>query len=660
MEWLLFSVLVTAGFVPLLRKLRSFQSWTWAVVFATVLLAFAGAKTWQSRSMQKTQAQEQLLKVLPSEGGPTGYISSDKCQSCHPDQYNSWYKSFHRTMTQAAAPGAVQGNFEGVSLELNGEKFRLERRGDEYWAEMVDPDWHHDWTRSHRDFLTGASQAPPPVAPNPPRTWKRVGMMTGSHHFQAYWVPSEKYGNVQFAFPFAWLIEDQRWVPRKDTFIRDPNAASMVQIWNLNCIMCHVTAGQPRKNVHDGRFASRVAEMGISCESCHGPAEQHVRENLDPRRRYAIHRTDKPDSTIINPARQSARTSSHICGQCHGMKWTLDHQTWLTDGFSYRPGDDLMKTAPLIRPTQFDSQTWLPDQMKQDREFLNTIFWPDGVIRVTGREYNGIIEAACHTKGELSCLSCHSMHKSHPNDQLAARMDGNQACLQCHGSFKNRIEQHTHHRADSSGSQCYNCHMPHNTYGLLKAVRSHHIENPNVKSSLDAGRPNACNLCHLDQTLEWTGQYLSEWYGQPAPKLTADQQSVSAALLWLLRGDAAQRALLAWNMGWQPAQEASGQEWLAPFLTQLLDDPYSAVRYMGYRSLRNLPGYSGFKYDYVGSPGDRAIALTEARQIWRQTPVAIPEEKCSRVLMDKTGRPEQETIDRLIKQRDNRPVELIE
>ncbi|GIT04746.1 MAG: hypothetical protein CM1200mP29_01570 [Verrucomicrobiota bacterium] len=80
------------------------------------------------------------------------------------------------------------------------------------------------------------------------------------------------------------------------------------------------------------------------------------------------------------------------------------------------------------------------------------------------------------------------MHKSDPDDQLARGMRGNQACLQCHD------EMAEHHRAHPTrrrlvGSNCTNCHMPHTSYGLLKAIRGHTIETPKVaKRSKPAGR----------------------------------------------------------------------------------------------------------------------------------------------------------------------------
>ena len=37
-----------------------------------------------------------------------GYVTSETCRSCHPSQYDTWYGSFHRTMTQVATPDTVR------------------------------------------------------------------------------------------------------------------------------------------------------------------------------------------------------------------------------------------------------------------------------------------------------------------------------------------------------------------------------------------------------------------------------------------------------------------------------------------------------------------------------------------------------------------------
>lgn len=655
MEWLLLGLLLAAALLPLLRSPCPIGARRWAGFFFVAATA-AGAWLWQAHLENTARGRAPLVEKLPQLGRPGGYVSSDTCRSCHPDQYTSWHQSFHRTMTQVATPASVRGNFEKVVLRLRDETFQLERRSDEYWVEMMDPDWRRARAQQQLSFDEGKITSPPPPAADAPRAWQRVGLLTGSHHMQAYWVPG-KNGNQQLGFPFTWLMEDQRWVPRNDVFLLDPAESPPHQVWNGNCISCHATAGQPRPDPQTQIMDTRVAELGIACESCHGPAQEHVRVNSDPRRRYAFHREKKPDPTIVNPARLDAKKSSQVCGQCHAVRFNAKKTEWLAEGFRYQPGGEEDEKIPPLRYNRLAGMTVLPAALRENPEILRGSFWSDGMVRVSGREYSGLIESACHERGELSCLSCHSMHKSKPDDQLAARMDGNQACLQCHQKFEKNLSQHTHHAAGSSGSLCYNCHMPHTTYGLLKAIRSHQISSPDVAVDLRTGRPNACNLCHLDQSLGWTARMLSEWSGKPPVPVGADQKTVAASVSWLLRGDAGQRALVAWHMGWEPARKTSGEDWLAPYLAQLLDDPYSAVRYVARRSLQRLPGYEKFPYDYIGPAEERRRAPQRALDIW---PVPKTTPARPSVLLEAGGFLQRDKIAALLKQRNNTPLELME
>ena len=261
-------------------------------------------------------------------------------------------------------------------------------------------------------------------------------------------------------------------------------------------------------------------------------------------------------------------------------------------------------------------------------------FWADGTIRVSGREYNGLLESGCYQRGDLSCLSCHAMHASDPDDQLGAGMDSDHACLQCHTAYERDIQAHTHHRPDSVGSRCYNCHMPHTTFGLLRAMRSHRIDSPSATTSATTGRPNACNLCHLDKSLQWAAGYLSAWYDAPAVELSPQAQSIAAALLWLLQGDAVQRAVTAWAMGWEPAWQASGKDWQARFLAELLIDPYAAVRFNAHRTLKQLPGYTDLNYDYIAPMADLRRAKSQALSIWAQERSTEPDRFGSAILIN--------------------------
>ena len=77
------------------------------------------------------------------------------------------------------------------------------------------------------------------------------------------------------------------------------------------------------------------------------------------------------------------------------------------------------------------------------------------------------------------------------------------------------------------------------------------------------------------------------------------EQGIAESLEGLLSGNAVERATYAWHYGWKPAQQASQTHWMAPFLAELLNDPYSAVRFIAGRSLESLPGFEKLGYDYV-------------------------------------------------------------
>jgi hypothetical protein len=170
----------------------------------------------------------------------------------------------------------------------------------------------------------------------------------------------------------------------------------------------------------------------------------------------------------------------------------------------------------------------------------------------------------------------------------------------------------------------------------------------------------ACNLCHLDKTLAWTDQHLEDWYGTVKTELTTDERTIAASLLWALRGDAGQRALLAWHMGWKPAHEISGTDWIGPYLSQLLNDPYDAVRLITYRSLRRIPGYEKFQYDFVDPQSVRREASVRAMNIWETRSAKARQENDGAVLIDAAGQIQMDTVRRLLLLRDDRDIGLIE
>src|SRR5262245_55986525 len=77
---------------------------------------------------EKAVATADSALCLPHIGGPAGYVGSKACRSCHKDQFASWHRSYHRTLTQIAAPDTVQADFHNVTLTNDGTRFVLSQR----------------------------------------------------------------------------------------------------------------------------------------------------------------------------------------------------------------------------------------------------------------------------------------------------------------------------------------------------------------------------------------------------------------------------------------------------------------------------------------------------------------------------------------------------
>jgi predicted CXXCH cytochrome family protein len=602
------------------------------------------------KSLARAQATAQVEDKLPQLGLEHDYVTSHQCQSCHPGEYASWHRSFHRTMTQEALPKNVAGKFDGTTIMSDGLAYRVFSKDGLFWADMPDPDIMVEVYRGFRHIPEKEI----------PRATRPVVMTTGSHNYQTYWVASAQEDRLLQTLPLVYLFADKRWIPREDAFLRGPaDSGRFISEWNELCIRCHSTAGNPGLDDATGLLRTKVGELGIACEACHGPGEQHIKKYQNPYTRYAARVAGQTDSTIVNPAKLDHRRSSEVCGQCHGNYIMRDGYAlrFAHEGSLYRPGDDLNLTRYYIEHPAFDPAA----AQKRDLAYFRERWWDDGTILVGGREYTALSVSACYTRGDISCLSCHSMHDSSPTNQLKQEVIGSAACIQCHNQpkYTSELATHTHHKIGSEGSDCLNCHMPHTTYALLKGIRSHQISYPKIASSAQLGVPNACNLCHLDKTLAWTQEKLVSFYGQKPVALTEDQKTVSAALLWMLQGNAAQRVITAWHVGWKPAQEASGTDWLAPFAARLLDDSYGPVRYVAARSLRTLPGYENLKFDFLGSTNERQQVMESVLSSWRNHPQ--PSVKTgSELLFQPDGRLDEDRISALLRSRDNRSVSVYE
>jgi predicted CXXCH cytochrome family protein len=520
----------------------------------------------------------------PIRAGGEGFVTSNTCRSCHAAEYSSWHDSYHRTMTQRAGTTTVAadalrrgGRLRATSAERSVELFA---RGAELWASMPDPTVTSSvaaetYERSFR---------------NAPIRDVRVELLTGSHRHQGFWVAGARAGELR-AVPVVYLIAEQQLIARRDAFLNPPGAAEQAVRWNSNCVQCHAVAGAPEHDLQTDAFATSAAELGIACEACHGQGREHVRAMQDPLARYRAR--DRHDGVAIrNPLELSSERGSEVCGRCHSYFFPKDELEWWKHGFSrsYQPGDELARSQLLLSP-----ETLAEPGAPELGQSAESMFYRDGTIRIGGREYNGLVRSPCFERGQgkkrLSCLSCHSMHQSEPSDQLADEMTGNEACTQCHSAIAQNLAQHTHHASGSAGSLCYNCHMPHTSYALLGAIRSHRVDSPSFDART-SDRPNACNLCHLERSEAWAAAAARRWYGDaPAFALSRGARladDVPAGAVFALTGDAAVRAVTAAALR-RHESSTPALELRAQLLSELSTDDYAAVRFIASRPRAGVP-----------------------------------------------------------------------
>jgi predicted CXXCH cytochrome family protein len=308
-----------------------------------------------------------------------------------------------------------------------------------------------------------------------------IAFVYGSKWKQRYF---KKVGNDYFPLPAQWDVTHKTWRPY---FVKDDWWAAYYPPDNFKrptgttCDGCH--------SVNYDASTKLVTEWNVGCEKCHGPGSEHVKNPVA--------------STIIDPARLDYVQATDTCIQCHSQGRTL--------------------TNPIAGnyydwPVGFHMGLKLSDFWKLEEHKLGeTTFthFADGTAHKNRMQGNDFVTSLMYSHG-VSCFTCHDSHGS-SNDALL-RKPANVLCLDCHGPKSpngprtSTIEQHTHHKPGSAGSECIACHMPKvaQTLGDVN-VRSHTFRFVSPAKTDALKIPNACNVCHTEKSTAWTADALKSW-----------------------------------------------------------------------------------------------------------------------------------------------------
>ena len=507
------------------------------------------------------------------------YSGAQQCKDCHVEQFDSWRKTYHSSMTQEASPKSVQGEFDGKYYTYWGITIQPQLKDSKYYFNYFDPETNK--------FLYSLE----------------ISRTVGSRRYQQYLAQTDNTDGNYYRLELLWHIQDKRWVHLNGAFLGDDHQKfdSHTGVWNQNCIFCHNTgikpnmlnydelakqtkAGKPLNLKADSRFDSHVSDLGIGCESCHANGNEHIKLNQNPIRRYFLRYTDTDDKSIVNPHKLSAQKSMDICGQCHGQRTPKNYKLareWMEKGPTYRPGDNL---EDHVNPVFKES---LVNNKKSDVFKLR--FWEDGTPRLSAYEYQGLKLSQCHIKGELTCNDCHSMHDGDPKGMITKDNLTNKACQSCHQDLLKNVSEHTKHKENSDGSLCYNCHMPKIVYGVMTFHRSHKIESPNPAFEFNNNKPSSCSACHLDKTDKWIIEKSIELWPSLSSQSEYKLTNIIQTVYKLHSGDPVERAIAAKNLRYTGENlSSSGKLFLIPHLLLAMEDDYPAIRRFSYKSLNYL------------------------------------------------------------------------
>jgi hypothetical protein len=320
---------------------------------------------------------------------------------------------------------------------------------------------------------------------DPDLTFSRddVSWVIGGQYKQRYLTESE--GEL-YVLPSEWNVVTREWVAyvRGEWSINSDEAQILrMRPYGQYCAGCHTTGYDPTTQTW--------VEPGVLCEACHGPGADHVASTGDK-------------TKITTPSKLDFQQQVEVCAQCHSRG--VDSTGDFPFPVGYHPGGPTQLGEVFILSTN-------PDD-----------FWPDGTAKRHHMQYHDWKQG--EHQESVSCIFCHNSPSVGETDHQT-RMVGNERCLVCHEG-QTDLAAHIPFMAEAVDQvDCTDCHMPQ-VSKLVQAdfqILSHTFHPPNPALSLAYGghedMPNACNLCHEDESEEWASAVL----GQEIPNANATRVS---------------------------------------------------------------------------------------------------------------------------------------
>lgn len=380
------------------------------------------------------------------------FTGSESCIECHENFYKLWEHSYHAQAMMPVDADFIQRHQlpDSKPVEVEGHQFQIEFND----STMI----MHE--RDGEDFVA---------------TYDVIWAM-GGHNVYTFLTPFEK-GKLQ-NIPLAFDANRKEWFNYPMAGMRhfgDGSPEDEALPWkddmfafNTGCYSCHISQLSTNYDLETDTYHTTWNEPGINCETCHGPAGEHVRIFK------ALKEGEEADELgLISTKVFTQEQHNASCAPCHAKMNPITP--------SYMPGDKF-----------FDNYNMTT---LEDRDF-----YPDG--RSLGENYTMTewMMNPCVENSEMHCVTCHTSSGRDRNKD-----NPNKACLSCHNNRNEDLEAHTGHTAEA-GLTCLSCHMPKREF-VGRFLRSDHSFRPPMpEATIKFGSPNACNQCHTDKSPEWANK----------------------------------------------------------------------------------------------------------------------------------------------------------
>jgi tetratricopeptide (TPR) repeat protein len=383
--------------------------------------------------------------------GTAEYVGTQSCRECHENFYKLWAPSHHGTAMQPFSMARSNLTPHTASIPVGKAAYRADIA-----AGVV------------VETAGGAEKRYPIV------------QALGGKNVSYFLTPLDR-GRLQ-VLPVAFDHQRKEWFDTAGSAVRHfPSHPDEPIHWtepaytfNTSCFNCHVSQLTNNYDPATGTYETTWREPGINCETCHGPAGEHVKAA-----RALPKGQPMKDLKLLSFRSFSNDQVNSACGNCHAKMYPLST--------SFTPGDQFYDHYGLVTLEH-------PD------------FYADGRDLGENFTYTSWRLSPCLKSGTLNCVTCHtSSGRYRFKGELA-----NNACMPCHDQQVKDAAGHSHHKAGTEGAQCVSCHMPKTEFARM--VRSDHSMRPPMPAAtLAFGSPNACNLCHTNKDARWADKEVRDW-----------------------------------------------------------------------------------------------------------------------------------------------------